>query len=380
LKEDDLATLTAEAISQLLKTQYARLDQNTSPNTNLDEDLWEVPGTPETQEDGEADQDEAIQVRVQTTGGQEEEEIQDVIYAAGLGYSAQPDDSSESSDLTSLSGFSEISDFDQSDDTDYPDASPMGKDGGTAGRGPGSDSRTPAVFFTQHQKLPIRPAPWKNAFLAGTRAEVVGTLEGSPIDKNQRDRLQRRLPPEKRCFTEDEEEAGDQMDNDDGASDGGTSSRDGSPVISSQEEVARLVQSRQIFRIHRSRLPPPPKWHTELNGAGESRPWSQRKKPGKLHPFGRLFEEAEVEHLRSHHEMRSWIEAPSTEAKGHQLLDCMWVYVYKFNKHGFFRKCKARLVVRGDQQAPDGQTDTYAATLAGRSFRALIAIATRFDL
>ena len=58
----------------------------------------------------------------------------------------------------------------------------------------------------------------------------------------------------------------------------------------------------------------------------------------------------------------------------------MWVYVYKFDKHGRFNKCKARLVVRGDQQIKSIHEETYAATLAGRSFRTLIAIAARFDL
>jgi hypothetical protein len=58
----------------------------------------------------------------------------------------------------------------------------------------------------------------------------------------------------------------------------------------------------------------------------------------------------------------------------------MWVYVYKFDKHGRFQKCKARLVVRGDQESKATSGDTYAATLAGRSFRTLMAIAARFNL
>jgi hypothetical protein len=58
----------------------------------------------------------------------------------------------------------------------------------------------------------------------------------------------------------------------------------------------------------------------------------------------------------------------------------MWVYVYKFNKHGRFVKCKARLVVRGDQEAKNITEDTFASTLAGKSFRTLIAIAARFNL
>ena len=46
----------------------------------------------------------------------------------------------------------------------------------------------------------------------------------------------------------------------------------------------------------------------------------------------------------------------------------MWIYVYKFDKHGRLLKCKARLVVRRDQQAK-AELDTYAATLAAQSFR-----------
>jgi Reverse transcriptase (RNA-dependent DNA polymerase) len=57
----------------------------------------------------------------------------------------------------------------------------------------------------------------------------------------------------------------------------------------------------------------------------------------------------------------------------------MWVYVYKTDKHGRFQKCKARLVVRGDQEKATPK-DTYAATLAGRSLRTILAIAARFDL
>ena len=57
----------------------------------------------------------------------------------------------------------------------------------------------------------------------------------------------------------------------------------------------------------------------------------------------------------------------------------MWVYVYKFDKHGRLQKCKARLVVRGDQQARNAQ-NIYASTLAARSFCTLMAIAAQFDL
>jgi hypothetical protein len=58
----------------------------------------------------------------------------------------------------------------------------------------------------------------------------------------------------------------------------------------------------------------------------------------------------------------------------------MWVYTYKLDKHHRFMKCKARLVVRGDQQRNITSQDTYAATLASRSFRMLMAIAAKCDL
>jgi hypothetical protein len=61
-----------------------------------------------------------------------------------------------------------------------------------------------------------------------------------------------------------------------------------------------------------------------------------------------------------------------------EMLPLMWVYTNKFDEDGYFLKAKARLVVRGDLQVQWG--DTYAATLAAKTFRALIAMATRFGL
>jgi hypothetical protein len=57
----------------------------------------------------------------------------------------------------------------------------------------------------------------------------------------------------------------------------------------------------------------------------------------------------------------------------------MWVFTYKFDTDGYLTKFKARLVVRGDRQPPTGK-DNYAATLAARVFRFLMAIAAQFDL
>ena len=58
----------------------------------------------------------------------------------------------------------------------------------------------------------------------------------------------------------------------------------------------------------------------------------------------------------------------------------MWVYTYKTDDKGFLTACKARLVARGDQQAKGLSEQNYAATLAARSLRTVLAIAARFDL
>jgi hypothetical protein len=124
-----------------------------------------------------------------------------------------------------------------------------------------------------------------------------------------------------------------------------------------------LERLKALQRTHRSELPVPPK-----NGRVQD------------HPLKELFHQAELDHLKSHDQMQSWREVPRTVAQGKQILGCMWVYVYKTDKHGYFVKCKARLVVRGDQQRWSAGEETYAATLAGRSFRTLMSIAARFDL
>ncbi|KAF7173426.1 hypothetical protein CNMCM6106_007498 [Aspergillus hiratsukae] len=128
-------------------------------------------------------------------------------------------------------------------------------------------------------------------------------------------------------------------------------------------QLQRLLR-KNMKAVHRRDLPPPPTKHEDI----------------KTHPLGWLFEQAEKEHLQSHVPMNSWTTVNRSEAKGDQVLDCMWVYVYKFDKHGRLMKCKARLVVRGDQQTKEKAEDTYAATLAARSFRTFMAIAARFDL
>ena len=63
---------------------------------------------------------------------------------------------------------------------------------------------------------------------------------------------------------------------------------------------------------------------------------------------------------------------------GVEILPLRWVFSYKFNEDGYLYKFKARLVVRGDLQ--QNWDDTYAATLAARIFRFLMAITAAFGL
>lgn len=128
--------------------------------------------------------------------------------------------------------------------------------------------------------------------------------------------------------------------------------------------IERMIRNGTLSKLHRRHLPPAPRTHKDL----------------KNHLMRQAFQQAEKDHLDSHVPTRSWTKINGWEASGEQVLGSMWVYVYKFDKHGRLQKCKARLVVRGDQQAKDGLQDTYAATLAGRSFRTFMAIAARYDM
>jgi hypothetical protein len=56
----------------------------------------------------------------------------------------------------------------------------------------------------------------------------------------------------------------------------------------------------------------------------------------------------------------------------------MWVFKYKFDENGYLDKFKARACVRGDLQR--SLDDNYAATLACKVFRALMAIVAVGDL
>jgi transposase InsO family protein len=64
---------------------------------------------------------------------------------------------------------------------------------------------------------------------------------------------------------------------------------------------------------------------------------------------------------------------------GVQVIPLKWAFQYKYDTNGFIVKYKSRLCVRGDLQRLTLQ-DTFAATLAGKVFRMMMALTAVFDL
>ena len=85
------------------------------------------------------------------------------------------------------------------------------------------------------------------------------------------------------------------------------------------------------------------------------------------------------EHLESHEELGTSEVVNKNAARGNRILTSMLVFSYKTKPDGGLDRCKARLVVCGNQQE---QTDlmTRATTLGGPSLRILLTIAAFFDL
>lgn len=117
-------------------------------------------------------------------------------------------------------------------------------------------------------------------------------------------------------------------------------------------------------RIHREQLPPEPQ------------NWKEMLK----HPYSAQFIKASGTEVKQLQDKQTWREV----AHDHALradktpIPLTWVFKYKFDEQGFLLKFKARLCARGDMQQT--AADTFAATLAIRIFRALMAIVAAFGL
>lgn len=116
-------------------------------------------------------------------------------------------------------------------------------------------------------------------------------------------------------------------------------------------------------RRHRDELPPLPKKWRDLQN----------------HPLGALFIQAAKKEIAALIAKGTWKEVRRSSAD-RKPLPLKWVFTYKLDQDGYFIKCKARICVRGDLQSKDSIDSTYATTLAARSFRTMVAIASQFDL
>ncbi|KAL2267988.1 hypothetical protein VTJ83DRAFT_2834 [Remersonia thermophila] len=132
-----------------------------------------------------------------------------------------------------------------------------------------------------------------------------------------------------------------------------------------QRSAKRLGAAPEMPRIHFSEL------------ANAKAP--QRFRDIENHKFKYLFLEACDEEIRNLVNRKTWRIICRAEAKGRPL-PLKWVFTYKFDEHGYVEKAKARICVRGDLQRQSTLETTYAATLAARTFRLMMAIAAHFDL
>ncbi|PNH26380.1 hypothetical protein BJF96_g10296 [Verticillium dahliae] len=91
--------------------------------------------------------------------------------------------------------------------------------------------------------------------------------------------------------------------------------------------------------------------------------------------------EASVQEINTIENMGTIEQVPfeSVDQEVHKVLGLTWVWKYKVDSTGYVTKFKARLCVRGDQQ-PKNEMETYASTLAAKTFRTLMAICAEFDL
>ncbi len=117
----------------------------------------------------------------------------------------------------------------------------------------------------------------------------------------------------------------------------------------------------QLHRMHRDKVPLPP------------RNWRQMLK----HQYAKEFQQAASIEFKEIGDRGTWIPVP--QPKGAFVIPLKWVYTYKFDADGLVTKFKARLCVRGDLQLMNS-AETYAATLAARVFRFIMAIVAAFDL
>jgi Reverse transcriptase (RNA-dependent DNA polymerase) len=114
-------------------------------------------------------------------------------------------------------------------------------------------------------------------------------------------------------------------------------------------------------KIHEKDLPPPPRFWKEL----------------QRYRYGKEFEKAAEKEYQAINDRGTFKIVQKTSDI--TMIPLTWVFTYKLDTDGYLAKFKARICVRGDLQ-PRNDRDTYAATLAARIFRALMAITAAYNL
>ncbi|KAM3509956.1 hypothetical protein MY10362_000299 [Beauveria mimosiformis] len=119
---------------------------------------------------------------------------------------------------------------------------------------------------------------------------------------------------------------------------------------------------------------------------GVTTPWTSTNLPSPprnwkemlTHPLYDQFWAAVLAEVGELERMGTWSKVD--KEPGVKPIPLKWLFTYKFNPDGTLLRCKARIVVRGDLQALTESEETYAATLAARSFRIIVALAARFGM
>ena len=136
------------------------------------------------------------------------------------------------------------------------------------------------------------------------------------------------------------------------------------PLSTAPLSAALLSAAPLSVQLHRDSMPTEPDGYKEM----------------LCHAHAAGFIQAITTEIESLQAKQTWKEVSPTHAyvASRTPIPTRWVFKYKFDNQGYLTKYKARLCARGDLQKTN--TDTYAATLAARIFRAIIVITAAFDL
>ncbi|KAI1004940.1 hypothetical protein K3495_g3273 [Podosphaera aphanis] len=127
--------------------------------------------------------------------------------------------------------------------------------------------------------------------------------------------------------------------------------------------TASLNLKKERLKLTRESLPPAPKG------------WQQMLR----HKFAKEFTRAAEKEYYTLEEKGTWNHINEEDVPvGAEIIPVIWIFSYKFDSDGVLIKFKARLCARGDLQVTE--EETYAATLASQSFRAMMAITAAHDL